>query len=897
MGHAARLGAQLALAVAIGLTLPRPAVAALINVDSQADDNGPGCTLREAVTAANLNTAVNGCAAGDASGTDTIALPASANHYSLTGAPDDDANLSGDLDIQGDVLIEGGGAGATIVDGGGVDRVFEVLLGTSELRDLTVTGGRTPHGQDQPRAPNGGPAMASNGDDGVPATGSDGGGVRIATGAGLTLRRVTVTGNQAGRGGDGGNGGAGGDGGVSDHTGGASTGGDGGGGGNGGGISNAGGTLAIFDGVVTGNTAGPGGKGGDAGQGGNATGDDVSGGSGGASIGGNGAAGGGGGGLFQESGATTLTRTLVSGNTTGDTGDGGDGGSAGNGGGDAGTNFGGPGGASTGGDSGSNPPSAGGGLENNTGSMHIVDSTIRDNRAGAGGIGGEGRSGGTGGSGILAGAGGASTGGGGGDGGVDGGLTSLGAGPTISGSALVGNRAGNGGDGGDAGTGGAGGNSTATGGSSTAGAGGRGGQTGGLRVSDSSTSVVNSTVASNRAGDGGDGGAASTSPAGEAGGDGGPGGGDVGLLLQPGASATLTHVTVAGNAVGGGGAAGGTGGTAGGAGQHPGIVKNGAGTLRLENTLLASNGSRNCQGPTVDGGHNLSFPATANGSCAATLHGDPQLGPVGNNGGTTPTMPLGAGSAAVDKVPLSGANCEPTDQRGLSRPKGVACDVGAEERSAPIVTTGDASSITTTRATVAGLVNPSELQTTYRFQFGRTTAHGSQTAPVSAGKGTAAVRALAALAGLAPNAVYHYRLVATNRDGTTIGADRTFTTKAGPFPGVKILTKRATVRKKRVRIKVSCRGQAVGSCAGKLSLSAKLKGKRRKLGRASFTVHAGRTARVTVKVKKKALKVLVGKRKLKANAVAVATDARGGTPVKTTRTVALKAPTGKGKKK
>src|SRR5207244_8187426 len=78
-----------------------------------------------------------------------------------------------------------------------------------------------------------------------------------------------------------------------------------------------------------------------------------------------------------------------------------------------------------------------------------------------------------------------------------------------------------------------------------------------------------------------------------------------------------------------------------------------------------------------DGGHNLSFPA-ADTSCPAGFgSGDPKLGPLQNNGGPTKTQALGSGSAAIDGVPTIAASCPATDQRGVSRPQGGQCDIGA----------------------------------------------------------------------------------------------------------------------------------------------------------------------------------------------------------------------------
>jgi hypothetical protein len=77
----------------------------------------------------------------------------------------------------------------------------------------------------------------------------------------------------------------------------------------------------------------------------------------------------------------------------------------------------------------------------------------------------------------------------------------------------------------------------------------------------------------------------------------------------------------------------------------------------------------------IDGGHDISFPET---SCPGA-NVDPLLGPLAANGGPTLTQALLPGSPAIDAVPSSGAGCPPTDQRGVIRPQGPACDIGAFE--------------------------------------------------------------------------------------------------------------------------------------------------------------------------------------------------------------------------
>ena len=64
----------------------------------------------------------------------------------------------------------------------------------------------------------------------------------------------------------------------------------------------------------------------------------------------------------------------------------------------------------------------------------------------------------------------------------------------------------------------------------------------------------------------------------------------------------------------------------------------------------------------------------------------PLLGTLGNYGGSTQTIPLLAGSSAIDTG--NDSTCATTDQRGVARPQGAHCDIGAYEvdTTAPIVT-------------------------------------------------------------------------------------------------------------------------------------------------------------------------------------------------------------------
>lgn len=159
LGLSARI---IAIGLAVAVLAPRPAAAQTPITCAQAA----------------LRAAIDGAITGD-----TIVIPDHCT-ITLTGPANDDANGSGDLDIAGNttattLTIEGAGPGRTILDGGGVDRVFQIANGKSvTIKKLTIRNGdATQNGAVQ-----------------------DGGG--IFTGADtLTLERVAVAGNTAAIGG------------------------------------------------------------------------------------------------------------------------------------------------------------------------------------------------------------------------------------------------------------------------------------------------------------------------------------------------------------------------------------------------------------------------------------------------------------------------------------------------------------------------------------------------------------------------------------------------------------------------------------------------------------------------------------------------------------------------
>jgi hypothetical protein len=105
----------------------------------------------------------------------------------------------------------------------------------------------------------------------------------------------------------------------------------------------------------------------------------------------------------------------------------------------------------------------------------------------------------------------------------------------------------------------------------------------------------------------------------------------------------------------------------------------------------------------------------------------------------------------------------------------------------PIAATGGASNITLTTATVSGTIDPEGLETSYELDLGTDTTYGTSIYG-EAGSGTENIGISLNLEDLAPGATYHYRIVATNSDGRTDGADQTFTTPAYSSPIVQPFT-------------------------------------------------------------------------------------------------------------
>ena len=190
------------------------------------------------------------------------------------------------------------------------------------------------------------------------------------------------------------------------------------------------------------------------------------------------------------------------------------------------------------------------------------------------------------------------------------------------------------------------------------------------------------------------------------------------------------------------------------------------------------------------------------------MNTDPRLGPLQNNGGPTPTQALSAAAqrSTPDPAPTSWVPPLTVDQRGVARPQpaGGKCDIGAFELvpgsgsppppapapSPPAAVPGTLAATSSTGAGFSGSVNPEGQATTVFFQYGidsryrpgggTSVIYDQSTPAQSLPADTTPHTVSASASGLVPNALYHVRLVATERHRHHVRARPDVHHTAGP---------------------------------------------------------------------------------------------------------------------
>lgn len=137
-------------------------------------------------------------------------------------------------------------------------------------------------------------------------------------------------------------------------------------------------------------------------------------------------------------------------------------------------------------------------------------------------------------------------------------------------------------------------------------------------------------------------------------------------------------------------------------------------------------------------------------------------------------------------IDILGASTKPLAQLDSYPQKSTGTDnqlweaVGGTFPALPAALTSAPVNVTAFSATLKAVVNPEGSPTTYHFQYGTTTGYGS-VVPVpdaNAGSGSTPQSVSQGISGLQQGTTYHFRLVASNKYGTSYGGDASFATAA-----------------------------------------------------------------------------------------------------------------------
>ena len=202
-----------------------------------------------------------------------------------------------------------------------------------------------------------------------------------------------------------------------------------------------------------------------------------------------------------------------------------------------------------------------------------------------------------------------------------------------------------------------------------------------------------------------------------------------------------------------------------------------AGTTPFPSTTAAS--AISMTGATLNG------TVSGNGYSTAVSFDYGLTTDYGTNVAGTPTPVTGSSATAVSAV-ITGLSpgttyhfrVNGTSSQGTSNGSDLTFTTSAPS---PTATTQAAASITPTGASLNGTINANGFSTAVSFDYGLTTAYGTNVAgtptPVT---GSSATSVSAAISGLSPGTTYHFRVNGTSVGGAVSGSDQTFTTSALP---------------------------------------------------------------------------------------------------------------------
>ncbi len=238
-----------------------------------------------------------------------------------------------------------------------------------------------------------------------------------------------------------------------------------------------------------------------------------------------------------------------------------------------------------------------------------------------------------------------------------------------------------------------------------------------------------------------------------------------GLETGPSSSLDVIDTTIAGNHV------------TGPKGHGGGIYAAGG---SITSSIIAANTAAdhgNCLASLTSHGHNLESANTCGLDAAGDVtNADPGLAPLGNYGGALPVQALLPGSKAAN---AAGVCTSATDERGVSRPQGTACDIGAVEALLPAPVTLAPTNLTPSSATLSAALGALPDPVTTTFETGVTQAYGTSLPGLATpASGTLTLSVTGPIKNLVRHTIYHARLDATTAAGTVKGNDVAFTTPA-----------------------------------------------------------------------------------------------------------------------
>jgi hypothetical protein len=189
-------------------------------------------------------------------------------------------------------------------------------------------------------------------------------------------------------------------------------------------------------------------------------------------------------------------------------------------------------------------------------------------------------------------------------------------------------------------------------------------------------------------------------------------------------------------------------------------------------------------------------PTTAVGSTTASVTGmvDPgglattwhvEYGTSTSYGSSTAAKSAGSGTGSVGvSASLAGLTAGTTYHYRVVATNSSGTSHGGDAVFTTLVppdaTTGAASAITASSATLNGTVDPNGRAATFYFEYGESTSYGTKTSSRNAGTATTPQPEAAGISGLQAGHTYHFRIFASSDAGTSTGKDATFKASSAP---------------------------------------------------------------------------------------------------------------------